>query len=533
MFNNLNNLLPSWAGGGPPNRRASMPPPAPTQSTPQPRATQQPAMSSAMGMLNTAINHWNTAMEEPAQRPLVPERRSAPADMTIVTGGVIRNTMNSGTQNTRDAFGRSQFGGSSSSQRNPSQSQRATSALQSRTSFDEASESKGDPNVPVEIILVKKLVLLHTILPWCVFVCTYLIVTFGPPSMETFPWFFTALLLLLSALTVLPIHPPGHKFTKIYRREDVVTCTAFLMTTGTFAFLFRTCWAGLGYFALVGMAFMTVSVGEVRFRKIKRKSWVNEMPFICCLIGAATGALLGYYNYSEHMLAYHHITGGVEYTNVLPGSKSEAYADFGKLIFAPESRIEDTKSAGYQPNPKMTEIFCAAPILETDQTEVEFWLVGKDCCSPQGSFWCTASTAYESFGTKIASGHWDADEKLQHEEFWNIQNEKGVIKGAVPFIERPFAVGWDKYAMKDKDGFYKARKKVMKIFNLNQAHKPRLIFLTSNPMRVAHHLLSGAWIMFAMHALLWFAISLTTGFIGSFDDKKRGMQRMQIGNPNP
>jgi len=384
--------------------------------------------------------------------------------------------------------------------------------------------SDRDPPVPT-VALDYKLYMLHTTLPWIFFLAAYLAFTFSVASMEGVPYMIAAALILLAALVALPVTPPIVRSSSQYSREDVVICTGFLCCTALFGFSSHTKWSGMGYMALIGAALVAIIVGEVRLRTVKRKNWLDTVPFWHCVLAVSIGSFAGCFNFSEHMLPYHHVAHGSEYINVLPQEKAEAYADFGKLIFAPEAKVDTVKSIGY----KQRDTYCVAPVLEEAQTEVEFWVVGKGCCSSRGSFWCTASTAYSSVASKLASGAMSEENVHSPLDFWEQENKKGTVKAAVPFVERPFADGWNVYGFTEQDGFERARALAKELYHLTEAKSPRMVYLTSDPFEVQSNLLLSSWITIGLHSFVYLIVCIVLGFLGSFVEVRQRMLPMKHG----
>eukprot|EP00397_Hematodinium_sp_SG-2012_P058298 GEMP01073637.1.p1 GENE.GEMP01073637.1~~GEMP01073637.1.p1 ORF type:complete len:228 (+),score=44.61 GEMP01073637.1:146-829(+) len=214
------------------------------------------------------------------------------------------------------------------------------------------------------------------------------------------------------------------------------------------------------------------------------------------------------------MVAYHSISNGREYVDVLAREKADGFGDFGKIIFADESRVETLYSVGY----KQRNTYCVAPILEADQTEVEFWAVGTNCCSPRGGFWCTASSAYSIVTSQIASKSMNHLARYTAEEFWVLDN--GNVKAAVPFVDRPFSDGWDVYGTTESEGFTGARTLAKKVYQLTESKNARMVLWTSNPNEVQSNLLRGAWASLFLHSFVYFVVCMTLAFFApkSFEE---------------
>jgi len=353
----------------------------------------------------------------------------------------------------------------------------------------------------------------YTLLPWGFFICAILSFTFFHPELETLPYAISAFLVVVAAAMVLPTTPPQHRQTAMYSREDVVLCSGFLLSATLFAFFFHGHYATVGYMALVLVGGVIVVAGDLRFpgQRVKKRGWVDDVPFVLCSAAIIIGSLVGYHNFSEHMLPYHTIQHGSEYDNVLP-DKAAPVGDFGKLIFAESVNVETQYSVGYRER----HTYCTAPILEAGQSEVAFWAVGLNCCAPRGSFWCSASSAYSVVTSQIASGSVDHAAQYTAEEFWVL--DQGAAKGAVPFVERPFSDGWNVYAMTDTEGLHKARELAKELYELTEAPDAKMVFWTSNPLEIEGNLLISAWTSIAIHVFLYLAVSASLAFLNSFQE---------------
>eukprot|EP00929_Paragymnodinium_shiwhaense_P115324 TRINITY_DN84097_c0_g1_i1.p1 TRINITY_DN84097_c0_g1~~TRINITY_DN84097_c0_g1_i1.p1 ORF type:complete len:389 (-),score=42.83 TRINITY_DN84097_c0_g1_i1:153-1319(-) len=63
-----------------------------------------------------------------------------------------------------------------------------------------------------------------------------------------------------------------------------------------------------------------------------------------------------------------------------------AYADAGRVIFTSTVDIDPHKSAGFYADDG--HIYCVAAIKDSQQSRVEVWAVGLDCCGAESSFAC-------------------------------------------------------------------------------------------------------------------------------------------------
>jgi len=140
------------------------------------------------------------------------------------------------------------------------------------------------------------------------------------------------------------------------------------------------------YGALV--AFAVVSVVFCFLDQMSRPGrvthWYRKLGV---LSGMATilAMICGSYTYEHHMALYWTYEENQKYTNVLPTEPAAAHADAGKIIFSDTARVDSTRSVGF----KAGTVYCVAPILDdTQQSKVEYWAAGTDCCQQRADFSC-------------------------------------------------------------------------------------------------------------------------------------------------
>lgn len=101
--------------------------------------------------------------------------------------------------------------------------------------------------------------------------------------------------------------------------------------------------------------------------------------------GIVVGACVGFTCYQLQLSHFWFLNDGHVYTNVLPSDPAAGYVDAGKLLFTEDSRVDTSKSLGYQDG----DTYCVAPIIDgSDTGDVEFWAAGVNCCAARGNFIC-------------------------------------------------------------------------------------------------------------------------------------------------
>lgn len=112
---------------------------------------------------------------------------------------------------------------------------------------------------------------------------------------------------------------------------------------------------------------------------------LNMYLGILCVGAIVTGGCVGLTTYQLQLAHFWFLNDGHVYTNVLPSDPAAGYVDAGKLLFTEDSRVDTSKSLGYQDG----DTYCVAPILDDSDTgDVEFWAAGVNCCASRGNFVC-------------------------------------------------------------------------------------------------------------------------------------------------
>lgn len=155
----------------------------------------------------------------------------------------------------------------------------------------------------------------------------------------------------------------------------VVTCTLF-------ADFFHTAHAFVFIFVTTGIATCLFAYyGDVRRQEQPYRSTMALWILAALVVATVAGSYAYFFYYSR----YWSYRDSFSYANILPSEPAASYADAGKIIFAREARIDESKAMGY----KDGKTYCVAPILDdSDNLDVEFWAVGTDCCGARGSFSC-------------------------------------------------------------------------------------------------------------------------------------------------
>jgi len=108
-----------------------------------------------------------------------------------------------------------------------------------------------------------------------------------------------------------------------------------------------------------------------------------------CFVALAVGGISGLYCYDVYGYLTFIYRNSRTYQNVVPSEPAASVADAGRMTFAAEAYVDQTKASGYAAPNGVT--YCVAPIRDmVKSSHVEFWAVGYDCCGWSGSFRCDA-----------------------------------------------------------------------------------------------------------------------------------------------
>lgn len=185
------------------------------------------------------------------------------------------------------------------------------------------------------------------------------------------------------------------------------------------------------------------------------QKYTHRAPTYMGLLGLLLGVVLGLWLHENFMSSFWAITTGPWYTNALANNPSGTYGDAGAISWSESSMIDTTKAVGYQ----FQRTYCAAPVLTgldtaPDQTKVNYWVVGIDCCGPRRSFWCDEAGNPETRWTiqepsfSWLSRHDRAGYELairQAESFFDLTSDPDRL--LLRWVEKPekvqlYLIGW-------------------------------------------------------------------------------------------
>lgn len=182
-----------------------------------------------------------------------------------------------------------------------------------------------------------------------------------------------------------PYVDPKRSFTNAFVGGLFVFLYQVLLFTFAPFFHLRTAWFSLTIFVCASVVLIC------NYRRNAQFLPMGICVLISSLCGAGTGAILyDKFGYFSILYQYTRI-----YDNVVPIQKAATVTDAGRLVFSVGSKVDTHNSAGVVATDGNE--YCAAPIRASpDDTHIEFWAVGRNCCNNLGYFNCDATDNKEA-----------------------------------------------------------------------------------------------------------------------------------------
>mmetsp|Transcript_30551 Transcript_30551/g.59932 ORF Transcript_30551/g.59932 Transcript_30551/m.59932 type:complete len:299 (+) Transcript_30551:105-1001(+) len=188
------------------------------------------------------------------------------------------------------------------------------------------------------------------------------------------------------------------KAFELHRSDDPKRKFINVFVGSLFVFLFQVLLFTFSPFFHLRAALLTlvIFVGISVSLAVDYRKSAHFLPMSICtlaaaLCGAGTGAILyDQFGYFSILYNYTRI-----YDNVVPSQKAATVTDAGRIVFSVGSRVDTHYAAGVVA--KDGNEYCAAPVRSSQTNmHVEFWAVGKNCCSNLGFFKCDSTEVKEA-----------------------------------------------------------------------------------------------------------------------------------------
>lgn len=139
----------------------------------------------------------------------------------------------------------------------------------------------------------------------------------------------------------------------------------------------------LAFVCVVGLAiyYAWVAVKKKFFEPTYQPSWYVFIA-VTCLVAFILAVVAGEWNFTEYMQRYYDLTNLAEYKDINTNDYlGQQLMDAGRIEFQKGTVLDLQRSMGF----KNHDIYCVAPIVTKgtakDGLSVDFWAVGKNCCS--------------------------------------------------------------------------------------------------------------------------------------------------------
>jgi hypothetical protein len=151
---------------------------------------------------------------------------------------------------------------------------------------------------------------------------------------------------------------------------------------------------------------------------VKRRVTKETIGFTICAFAIFAGAVVGTSIHLTKLVDYWPYYNKRHYTNVAPDEKAATRADASVLVFMEGARPDGSRTTAYR---RGGVNYCVAPIaLEAgyadDQAaspDVQYWAVGKDCCTGTKGFTCDDSLNPNARSGLVMSAKSDHDLLLE------------------------------------------------------------------------------------------------------------------------
>lgn len=210
--------------------------------------------------------------------------------------------------------------------------------------------------------------------------------------------------------------------------------------------------------ALLASALATL-VGLLTVRLLARRPWLGRMLIAAALTGTAGGLHI----YYRSMLYYFHYRAAVSYTNIAASQPALMLADAGSVRFTSDSRVDGTRSVGFQSALDATR-FCIAPVVDSSMSPTEpvsFFAVGVGCCSWRGRFHCDDAEDASAKGALMSVSpqelvspfmQWAVRDPVQHESYEDALLLQQAVY-ATPLAKQVRLLRWTKDPANLQDAF--------------------------------------------------------------------------------
>jgi hypothetical protein len=226
---------------------------------------------------------------------------------------------------------------------------------------------------------------------------------------------------------------------KIFFIPYTLGALTFLVTLIFFNYVLYTDRNVVSWFVLITAALSLWCILEEKGPGSAGKSvWARPIGG-CCLAALVLGSIFGLITYDAYGYFRFIYNNSRSYQNTVPSEPAASVADAGRMVFASEAFVDQTKAVGYFAEGKT---YCVAPVRDmVETTHVQFWAVGYDCCEWQASFNCDGAANPDARGGIVV---FDSPGLFfnSNRDHYDVARKKAMASFDLKSAEKPIYVRW-------------------------------------------------------------------------------------------
>lgn len=216
-------------------------------------------------------------------------------------------------------------------------------------------------------------------------------------------------------------------------------------------------WTVIVLALMVVACFVMCIMGVVRGSRLT--FWIGLLTFEAVVVSVVCGFFC-YYGELVYFYKYEELR---TYTNVGASQSTTQFSDAGMFLYTEDSKLDAARAVGYASR-WHGGTFCVAPITDSTMSNadnINYWAVGRDCCSPRGTFQCNDA---QDQSTRSALIMLEPEEIVRSSMTWAVSNSlMDVYMNAIRLQEANFftqsapspkLVYWSRDPIQMKDDYY-------------------------------------------------------------------------------
>lgn len=214
-------------------------------------------------------------------------------------------------------------------------------------------------------------------------------------------------------------------------------------------FVFILCLFTYGFMKMpmtcIGLAFMFVVMAAValiwQYTAAEGITTITIIPIsIGVVVVVCIATFLGLYNHDTYAVFPQYYDNSRKYSNVVASEPSAAISDAGKIMFNPQTRVDQSKSAGLIS--EYGTVYCVAPVFDkSNQPRIEYWAAGINCCGQSGSFSCDQADNPKAGGGVVVfdNNGWFSPSRFQ---YYQKARAKAEATFSLQSVGHPLYIRW-------------------------------------------------------------------------------------------